>query len=34
VRMSREHMSIRIIESIDTMFENFKPRNRYELHLV
>lgn len=34
VGMSREHMSNRIIESIDTMFENFKPRNRYELHLV
>jgi glycosyltransferase involved in cell wall biosynthesis len=34
VGMSREHMSNRIIKSIDTMFENFKPRNRYELHLV
>jgi glycosyltransferase involved in cell wall biosynthesis len=34
VGMSRNEMSNRIIQSIDDIFENFKTRNRYELHLV
>jgi hypothetical protein len=34
VGMSRELMSERIVESIDGIFQNFKTRNRYELHLV
>lgn len=34
VGMSRELMSERIVHSIDGTFENFKTRNRYELHLV
>jgi len=27
-------MSERIVESIEGIFENFKTRNRYELHLA
>ena len=34
VGMGRNEMSNRIIQSIDDVFENFKTRNRYELHLV
>jgi glycosyltransferase involved in cell wall biosynthesis len=34
VGMSRELMSERIVESIEGIFENFKTRNRYELHLA
>lgn len=34
VGMSRHDMSNRIVESIDGIFENFTPRNRYELHLA
>jgi glycosyltransferase involved in cell wall biosynthesis len=34
VGMSRDLMSERVIESINTAFENFKPRNRFDLTLV
>lgn len=34
VGMSRNEMSNRVIQSIDGIFENFKTRNRYELHLA
>lgn len=34
VGMSREHMCERVINSIDTVFENFKQRERFELFLV
>lgn len=34
VGMSRELMCERVVESIEGCFENFKSRNRYELHLA
>jgi len=34
VGMSRELMCERVVESIDGCFQNFTPRNRYELHLA
>jgi glycosyltransferase involved in cell wall biosynthesis len=34
VGMSRENMCDRVIESIEGCFQNWTPRNRFELHLV
>lgn len=34
VGMSRELMCERVVESIEGCFDNFTPRNRYELHLA
>jgi len=34
IGMSRENMCERVISSIDNIFDNFKPRERFELFLV
>ena len=32
--MSAKHMSNRFVEHMDTAFEKWKPRKRFELHKV